>query len=66
MGCRGLWDGSPKYGVNQRRERGGAAGGCPNNPMLYRSFRLSVPSTRAGPGTQLALRVPHFHQYQWR
>ena len=25
--------------VNQRRERGGAAGGCPNNLMLYRSFR---------------------------
>ena len=45
---------------------GGAAGGCPNNPMLDRSFRLSVPSTRAGPGTQLALRVPRFHQYQWR
>lgn len=21
-GCRGSWDGSPKYGVNQRRERG--------------------------------------------
>ena len=32
-GCRGSWDGSPRYGVNQRREQGGgAAGGCPNKP----------------------------------
>ena len=60
-GCGGLWDGSPKYGVNQRRERGGAAGGCPNNPMLYRSFRSKASHrSERGPAPNWRCACPTF------
>jgi len=65
-GRRGSGEGSPRYGVNQRREQGSVASGRSNNPMLYDRSDLKRSIDRSGARTQLALRVPRFHQYQFR